>query len=322
MRYVDFTKSEDAKRQTALFFFGEENFFREQAIQLLKSTNLTMDGIDFDVFDAKTVPIESVAAVLQTPPFLNRRRVVVLKEFYPGVKEYTKSPIALFAKTEQNFSVLAVVNEKPCEAIANDSYFLPVDCGREGDSYLAFYARETLGKRNVEISSIAAAALAESCAGSMTRLSVEIDKLTAFAQGVGKVEKEDVFSLVHREVETQVFDLTDALALKNTAKTLYILDALIKNNEKPQMIFVAVYNAFRRMLHVSLSEKSDKELAQDLGVKSEYAIRKSRQAARAFSKRNLKKICDKFCESDAKMKSGGLVADGVLYDCIYYVLSL
>ncbi len=322
MRYVEFVKNEGAKNANALFFYGEEDFFRENAIKALKGRVLTMEGIDFDVFDAKSTSIEAVASILNTPPFLNKKRLVILKEYYPTAKEYEKSPISLFAKTEQDFAVLAIINEKSCDLIASDSYFLSVDCARESDSYLAYYAQKKLEKAGVSLPSLAAAILAESCAGSMTRLSVEIEKLLAFSFGKEKITKEDVENLVHRDIEMQVFDLTDALSKRDSEKSLHILDVLIANNEKPQMIFGAIYNAFRRMLHVSLSAKNDQDLATELGVKSAYAIKKSRQAANGFTKKCLKMICDKLCDSDQKMKSGGLVSDGVLYDCVYYILSI
>ena len=197
-----------------------------------------------------------------------------------------------------------------------------MDCAKETDSYLAYYAQKKLERVGVSLSSALATLLAESCAGSMTRLAQEVEKLTAFSLDSRTITKEDVENLVHRDVEMQVFDLTDALSKKDAEKSLQILDALIAANEKPQMIFVAIYNAFRRMLHISLSSKTDAELTEDLGVKSAYAIKKSRQAASKFSKKSLKKICDKLCDSDNKMKSGGLVSDGVLYDCIYYILSV
>ncbi len=322
MRYVDFVKKDLDQSATALFFYGEEDFFREDAVKVLRNRILTMDGIDFDVFDAKTVSIEALASVLNTPPFLNKQRLVILKEYYPTAKEYLKSPISQFAKTNQNFAVLAVINEKPCEVIASDSYFFAVDCARESDSYLAYYAQKKLERVGASLSSTAAALLAESCAGSMTRLFQEVEKLTAFSLDSRNITKEDVENLVHRDVEMQVFDLTDALSKKDAENSLRILEALIANNEKPQMIFVAIYNAFRRMLHVSLSQKTDAELTAELGVKSAYAVKKSRQAASKFSKRSLKNICDKLCDCDNKMKSGGLVADGILYDCIYYILSV
>lgn len=321
MRYVEFVKNENAKNASVLFFYGEESFFRENAIKVLKERTLAMEGIDFDVFDAKSVPIETVASILNTPPFLNKKRLVVLKEYYPTAKEYEKGPISFFAKTEQDFAVLAIINEKTCDAIVSDSYFLSVDCAKESDTYLSYYAQKKLEKVGVALPSVAASVLAESCAGSMTRLSVEIEKLVAFSLGKEKITKDDVENLVHRDIEMQVFDLTEALSKRNSERSLRILDLLIANNEKPQMIFAAIYNAFRRMLHVSLSSKTDAELTADLGVKSAYAIKKSRQAASGFSKKSLKMICDKLCDSDQKMKSGGLVSDGVLYDCVYYILS-
>lgn len=323
MRYQEFkTKCNDLQSH-ALFFQGDEPFFLAEAAEVLTAAYVTFPETDFDKFDSPKSAAEFSSALL-SPPFLGQHRLVLVKEFYPTEKDLNSpagKALKSFAKTAANPTVLAIIDQKPCPALENADGFTFINCSKESPAFFRDFAVKNFRKEGIAISSAAIDSLIEACAGSLSRLSEETEKLLSFAAFDKKIEREDVDALVHRDTELQVFALTTALAERRGEASYRALDVLLQNNEKPAMIFAAVYNSYRRMLHIRLSPKSDAELARTLGVK-EYAVKKSRQSAAKYGKKSLKAACDFLSLLDYKMKSGEISADGVLPDAVSYLLSL
>ena len=71
-----------------------------------------------------------------------------------------------------------------------------------------------------------------------------------------------------------------------------------------------IYNYFRRLLHVAISDMPNAEIADAFGVK-EYAVAKMKQQALMFKKKALKNAVDMLCMADYNIKSG--LADGENY---------
>lgn len=320
MRYVEFKNEINSSDFPAILFQGEEAFFREDAVKTLKQKYNLVEGMDFDLFDGGA-DFKTLSSCLSCPPFINAKRLVVVKDFYPTDKQVSSSGISETLSVSQDFSVLVFVNEKPCDSLEKINGITVVNCARETSAFLSSYIVKSLLRQKVQISPRVAERLVEYCCGDMERISQEIQKLTAYVGSGGEVVLETLDLLVHRDVELQIFELTTALSKKNASESIRLLNQLLRNNEKPQIIFMAIYNAFRRMLHIALSSKTDAQLAVDLGVK-EYAVKKARQAAALFVKKSLKKACDHLCMLDVKMKSGQVSADGLLLDTIQYLLSV
>ncbi len=320
MRYIEFKNEINSSEFSALLFRGEEAFFRDDALKTLKKKYNSVEGMDFDLFDGG-VDIKSVLSCLNCPPFINHKRLVVVKDFYPTDKQLSASGFTGALSLPQDFSVLVIINEKPCDVLEKVKGLTVVDCGRETASFLSSYVLKTFSRQKISVSSRTAEQLVEYCGGDMERISQEIQKLSAYAGLEGEITVDVLNLLVHRDVELQIFELTTALSKKNASESIRLLDQLLRNNEKPQIIFTAIYNAFRRMLHISLSAKTDAQIAVDLGIK-EYAVKKARQTAALFVKKSLKKACDRLCLLDVQMKSGQISSDGLLQDTIQYLLSV
>ena len=83
---------------------------------------------------------------------------------------------------------------------------------------------------------------------------------------------------------------------------------MTNKGEPAQRLLSYIYNYFRRLLHVAISDMTDSEIAKSFNVK-EYAVTKMKQQAKLFKKRALKNAVD--VDADYKIKSG--LADGEDY---------
>ena len=122
--------------------------------------------------------------------------------------------------------------------------------------------------------------------------------------------------MVTADSEYKVYEFTEHVAARRNADAYRVLHELLGKNESKQKIFVALYSHFRRLLHVSLSQQSDGEVAKTLGVK-EYAVKMARRQAQKFTKKALKSAVDRLTELDVAFKTGKTTLDHALLLAVF-----
>ena len=78
---------------------------------------------------------------------------------------------------------------------------------------------------------------------------------------------------------------------------------LSKSNDH-QRIFSSLYYHFRKLFFCSVSVKSPGVLGKELGVRSEYALKKLMEQSKRFTPKKLKQTVDMFAKYDSDFKSG------------------
>ena len=189
-----------------------------------------------------------------------------------------------------------------------------VDCRRFDKKLGSAVVVNELSKLGKQISAEALDTLWEYCNGYLTRINNELYKLAFYDLNDTLITKKLVESMVNKDSEFVIFELTDALSRKDGDKALQIVDKL----SKEQGILGLITNHFRRLFLISTSDMSDKQLSGLLGVK-EYAISKQREQIKNFSKMQLKKIYALLEKVDYNIKSGAMLQENALY---YLVLNI
>ncbi|HNY40542.1 MAG TPA: DNA polymerase III subunit delta [Bryobacteraceae bacterium] len=100
----------------------------------------------------------------------------------------------------------------------------------------------TLGKAEFDL-------LLDATAGDPSRLHNEIQKLALYAQDRGgKITRDDIFALVPNSSETTIFALVDALARRNRAQAMELLDRLVRDGEYLPLALTFLGGVFRMAL--------------------------------------------------------------------------
>ncbi len=100
----------------------------------------------------------------------------------------------------------------------------------------------------------------------LLEISQEVKKLCLYTQHI-TVEALDL--LVTKQVEENVFELSQAILNKETAKSFQIYKDLIMNKEEPIKLIVLIGNAMRLLYQVKLLDRkgyNDREIAQMLAI--------------------------------------------------------
>jgi DNA polymerase III delta subunit len=144
--------------------------------------------------------------------------------------------------------------------------------------------------------------LIEYTACDMAKIDNEIKKLRAYAAGK-PVTAQCVRALVPCDIENEMFELTGALSAGNNKPAAEMLDRFLSRGISYSYILSALTSQYRRMLHCAISKKTDLELSSVLGIK-EYAVKKTRENAKKYTKQGLKKMLETLTEAEVNFKSG------------------
>lgn len=138
------------------------------------------------------------------------------------------------------------------------------------------------------------------------KLLQELDKLAAFKGYKGAVTAEDIDLLISRSAEAKVFDVTDALSLRDAQKALFAMQQLWQDGEEPFMVLSMLSRHFRQLLlakELLVAGFSPDDAAAKLGGHP-FVTGKIVQAARAFDLPNLKSYLHTCFEIDHAAKTG------------------
>ena len=138
---------------------------------------------------------------------------------------------------------------------------------------------------------------------------------------VGKITKDDVDILCTKQVESVIFELTDNLGAKKTAKALDVLDNLIYQKEPVQKILIMLYNHFKKVYLCQNALSLNKDIVSSLNLKPNqvFLVDKYKRQANLF-KDNLKTILEEFVNLDYNSKIGNIDLDVGLRSiiCTYF----
>jgi len=134
----------------------------------------------------------------------------------------------------------------------------------------------------------------------------EADKLMLFAYDTKEITERAVLLLVSRNLEENIFELTNALLSKNQAKTIEIFYDLVARNEDPLRILNNIVGKIRELMHAKLLlEKGYRQdqIAEHFHIKSGRAFYLVKNA-QAINFQSLENHLKKLSKLDYDIKSG------------------
>ena len=113
MNYTEFKNGLEKGEVYPIYLFeGEDAFFRERGLSLLKSKFISQPELNYSVFQGDNFALNDLMSSLTAYPFMSKKRMTVIRDFLPKangiakeLKGYLEQPI--------KESILVIVNEKP-----------------------------------------------------------------------------------------------------------------------------------------------------------------------------------------------------------------
>ena len=289
---------------------GEDLLLYDKALELIKNkAEIQLEEFNFIIFDEDSFNADAVINTCETLPMGSDRKIVLLKNITKFDKSF-KDKLNAYLKNPVESTILVIFDFfNKFDFIISEN----VSAKRLDDKALKDIIVSELSAHGKTITNDACQQLIESCCNYYSFIKNELDKL--FACDDEEITVETINSLVSKETEFTVFELTDALSKKNANKALELLNLMDKDTKT----FNLVLNHFRRLFFVSISNLPDKEVAELLGVK-EYAIIKARELSKNFNKLQLKNIYEMLNDVDFYIKNGQMQAENALYYLVFGIL--
>ncbi len=321
MKFLELKNSVKNEILPIYYIEGDDAFLRQNALLTLKNAFLVEPDFNLTNFTGADLKadIESFYTAVTSYPFLSDKRLIVVSEYYPTATELKNKKLLEFLTLAKETSIIVYLNSKTCAPLKNLAGVTLVDCNKLDLQSITKYLRAVLLKNNIVIDSGAVTKLVEYSSYDMTKINGEINKLISYVGKDGVIDEEAVNAITIKDTEYQVYELSGYIADKNYQKAFQTLSDMLSKNEDKQKLFISIYFHFRRLLHASISNMSDGEIATILGVK-EFAIKKAKIQAKKFTVKRLKAICDKLGEYDTAFKCGEMTLDSVLWNSIFNTL--
>ncbi|MBO7344607.1 MAG: DNA polymerase III subunit delta [Clostridia bacterium] len=319
MKYTEFKSSLGSGKEFPVYLFeGEDAFFRERGLALLKNEYLSEPELNLVVLNPDCT-VDGLVTSLNGYPFMSRKRITVIREFYPK-QDFFKNGFKDYLENPSDCSLLVILNEKPSESLKKFDSVCVVDCSKADVSLLVKWIKAECNKNLVDIQAETAKMLADYCSLDMTRVENETTKLCFYVGENATITSQDVEQMVSRDQEHKIYEMTDFIANKRFDKALAVINDMLGKGESSQMIIVSVYNYFRKLLHASISGLELKELSSALGM-GEYPTKKVMQQASKFKKRALKSAVDALTDADFRVKSGKNETDAMMWLTVFKIMT-
>lgn len=268
---------------------GEEDFFIDKAVDYAEHHILNENDASFNlsIFYGRDANWADVINACRRYPMFAERQVVLLKEAQmmrdvEKLEAYVENPLSstVFVVSYKNKKVdgrtrfAKVLKEKGVLISTKKLY----------DNQLPEWTQELITSKGLSISQKGLALLVDHIGNDLTRIENEIDKLLVNLGKRKSISEEDIETFVGVSKEFNVFELQAALARKDLAKAIRIIQYFESNPKAApiQLVLPSLYGFFSKVFMVfgapSMEEKS---VSAAIGVNS-FFVRDYLVAAKAY----------------------------------------
>ena len=326
---------ESRKLKPAYVLVGDEAFFRKRCREAILEHLVAPDSRDFSFFDfdLSETSLTEILDRARTPSLMAPFQVFFVRgvkalfgrgsneEKIGAIADYCKNPNpdALLVFVADHISIPA--DARKMEMTDKDRYQkiredLGPMCGivelarvQEGEAVR--WIGEYCATRDVTIDADGARELVDALGGDMMTISNELEKLILYVGDKKKISLVDVETMVLSAKQRSLYELTDAISLKDRVRALQVLDAILSSGDGEEAAIGHLYmlaKTFRQMLVILERNVRDQgmlwaALWQGFRVPPFAAEDIIKQARRYKSKRELTRGIRLIAKADLALRS-------------------
>ena len=248
---------------------GDEDFYIDEITAYAEHHILQEQETSFNltVFYGRDADWTSVINSCRRYPMFAERQVVILKEAQQ-MKDIDKLEAYITAPLSSTLLVIALKGSNTDKRTkfykllqSNTVYF---NAAKIRDNKVVDWITDYIDSKGLSIKPNAAALLEEHIGNDLSRLANEVGKLQInLKENRKEITEDDIETYIGISKEYNVFELQAAIAYRNLAKAIQIINYFESNPKAGpiQRIFPALYSNFSRIISVyGLTDKSDNAL--------------------------------------------------------------
>lgn len=182
---------------------------------------------------------------------------------------------------------------------------LVVQAGMKPNEVLAWMKRD-VARRGLSASDTTCAALRDRVGDDLTALSSELDKLGCYVAERAHIDVEDIDRLVRGTAQRRIFDLSDAMARRDTTEALRVLTDLLNADEPPLRILAYLSTHYRGLIKLKAMQTARASRARMAEVtgKKEWNVDKDLRLLERLPAGELDGAVEAMIRADQGIKSG------------------
>lgn len=326
MDYKDIIKNINENKLEKLYlFYGKEYYLIDNALKSLKSSvNESMMDFNLDIIDGRETDIASLISSIETLPFMDERKVIIVKDFellkgkkknfsdsdekylveyLDNIPDTTVLAFLVYGDIDKRKSLVKKINKvgilENCDKLSDIDLFKWVKKTFEGydvtiENPQIMYFIEQIGYKD------------KSSEKTLSDLKNDINKISSFIGKGNTVDKESIDKLVEKKIENDIFKLIDNIGAKNSSSAMKILTDMIDEGESVLGIFAMISRQFKLIIQArSLQHEkmSSKSIAEKLKIHPFVAGKALKQTGN-FTDGEIVEIMNYLLDSDYKIKNG------------------
>jgi DNA polymerase-3 subunit delta len=257
---------------------GDEIFLRERCRQAVVKAFVPPDLKDFCLsdLDLSSTSIFEVLDLAQTPSLMAPFQVIFVrnlrslytrgakKEEFAALNRYFKSPnpqaliifVADFLRISADARRMEMDDKNRLEKLTETlgEHCGMVELARVTDDDAMRWAVATAQQSETRLEADAARQLVDALGVDMMLIASELEKLLLYTQGRGRITLEDVETMVLGAKQRSLYELTDAISLRDKARALALLHGLLNSSDAGEDAAIGhlymLARTFRQMLVV------------------------------------------------------------------------
>lgn len=298
----------DKNFKSVYLLYGEEGYlvklYKDRLIEAITGG----DAMNTMKYEGDKIDIVSLIDDINTAPFFADYRLILV-ENTNLFKKASDELVETIGNVPDGSIVLFVEKEvdkrgKLYKQIKSKGY--PCEMNYLNESELFNWSLKQFNGQNKQISKSVLDLFLSKTDGDMYMVSNEIAKLVSYVGDRESIEAEDVEKLCQAPVVGKIFDMTDAMSVKNKKKTMELYYDLIAAKEAPAYILTMLIRQFDLLL--TTKELADKgygaeTISKEMKVHS-FVVKKCLGQSRNFDKKTLKMAYRASVKMMEKIRSG------------------
>lgn len=252
-------------------FYGTDTFIIKSKINNIIN-KYNVDEFNVSNYDMEEVNLSDAVNDASTIPFMSDKKIIVVRNAFfvstekpkkvidhdiDALKRYIDNPV------EETILILAAPYSKLDERKAITKEIMKkaevVKCEPLKDADMSNWIKRQVGKNNMTIDNDALREFLKRVESNTEVLVSETTKLLNYTEGMDKIDLDIIKKVITKNVEDNVYEITNMILENNQGKALEIYNDLVMHNEDPLRILGILVTKYREILHVKHLIKQGKD---------------------------------------------------------------
>ncbi len=323
MEYKEFFKAiQDDKLQPTYLFFGVEEYMMNTAIESLKHKYIeeSFEALNFTRLEGKDIMLEDLINACETLPFMSQKKIVVLRDingFLGNINDGIEKDFYNYIDSLEDYLILILLDNTSSVKKNMKIYKFfnknqrAVEFMKLQNNDLIHWINSILNKYNKEmrISEInyfinRVSYRSKNINQNLFDIENELLKIINYSK-TQLITKEDIDSVLINPMDTNIFELLNAINRHDAENAINIFNEMYISNEPIPRIFHMITRQIRLLLSYKLYKdtgNNDREIQKELNIK-DYEFNRIRSQSNKFQVKQLERIMEYLLQMDLKLKT-------------------